>query len=345
MQVCWGISKHRRLRIPDVLRRILGPLGRGAFRPASLPADLAVGLAVAPSLLAGLLLFRLAAAEMLAIGVAAGVMAHLGARLARQPLQLSPVLPAVIAVSLIGPGAPLYWVAAAAGGAALIEIARSRWLRGARIEAGLVAYSIVFLVGRGILGSYLNPGSSRPLAEPIRLWEAYFGGSVVPFDAVKLYVGNVPGPVFATSLLTVAIGAAWLWYARRLSLAVMIGFLAGAALPIWLYRWDAGFQLDSGPAWFVVALILADRGTLPKLSAARLLIGVAAGVAALALRARGEGIEALFLAAAGLQLAVAVIEGVCWLVAERKGVWLRSRETTARLWKGARAFPAGRRAA
>ena len=298
-----------------------------------------------PSLIAGLLLFHLVAAEMLAIGAAAGVGAHLVARLAKQQVQVSPVIPALIGVALVGAACPLVWVAAVAVAASLLEVARGRLLAAARVETGLISYAIFFIAGRGILGSYLNPGSSRPLAEPIRLWEAYFGGSVGPFDAVKLYVGNVPGPVFATSLLAVAIGAFWFWYARRLSLAVVIGFLVGAGLPIWLFHWSASFQLDSGPTWFVVALILSDRARLPRPAATRLLIGLAAGVAALAPRSLGVGVEAVFLAVAGLQGAVALFEGGAWMVAERARLWERSRETTSRVWKGARALPAGRRAA
>jgi hypothetical protein len=65
-----------------------------------------------------------------------------------------------------------------------------------RVQAGLVAYSLIFLSGRAMVDSYLRPGSLRPLAEPIRLWAAFGGGAAAPIDPTRLYVGNVPGPRF-----------------------------------------------------------------------------------------------------------------------------------------------------
>src|SRR5207245_7810577 len=102
-----------------------------------------------------------------------------------------------------------------------------------------------------------------PLADPIGIWYDYFGPPAGPIDAVRLYVGNVPGPVFATSFLAIAIAIAWLAYARRLSLVVLAAFLFGALVPIYLFHWDPVFQLDSGPTWFVAGLLLADRRLLP----------------------------------------------------------------------------------
>src|SRR6266581_4117975 len=106
-----------------------------------------------------------------------------------------------------------------------------------------------------------------------------------------LYVGNVPGPVFATSLLAVAIGVAWLAYARRVSLVVLVAFLAGAALAIYSFHWDPLFQLDSGPTWFVAGLLLADRRLLPGAWSPRPLLGLAGGLFAVGLRRNGYGIE------------------------------------------------------
>jgi hypothetical protein len=142
---------------------------------------------------------------------------------------------------------------------------------------------------------------------------------------VTLYVGNVAGPVFATSLLAVLIGAAWLWYTRRLRVAVLVAFVLGACIPITLMGWNFGYQLDSGPLWFVVALVFADREQLPSGVASRTLAGFTAGVLVLALRARGFAIEVVPLGVVGLQLVVAVVEGIGWLLAEREQVRQRSR--------------------
>jgi hypothetical protein len=130
----------------------------------------------------------------------------------------------------------------------------------------------------------------------------------------------VAGPVFATSLLAVGLGLAWLWYARRLSLGVLFCFLIGALVPVLLFNWNVVFHLDSGPTWFVAGFVLADRKLLPAGRFNRLLLGLAAGLAATGLRTKGLAIEAVPLTVAGLQLTVAFVEGVNWLIEERARV-------------------------
>ena len=71
-----------------------GLVDRALFKPDSLPRTATLSIALVPPIVAGLLLFRLAAAEMLVLALAVGAIAHLSARLIRQPLQISPVIPA-----------------------------------------------------------------------------------------------------------------------------------------------------------------------------------------------------------------------------------------------------------
>jgi hypothetical protein len=310
------------------------------FEPETLPPGLVVAIAVTPSVLAGLVFFKVLAVEALTLALAIGGLLQVLAWRLRLGSGIAPLVATVIAVALLGPAAPPAWigVAAALGGA--LELARRRWLPSLRMEAGLVAAVAVFLASRGLTAAYLNPGGLKPLAEPIRLWSAYYGGAAAPIDPVRLYVGNVPGPMFATSLVAVVIGAAWLWYAHRLSLAVLLGFGAGAAIPIALWHWNPGYQLDSGPAWFVIALLLADRAYLPDSRASRPLLGFAAGIAGVGVRRQGFGIEAVFAAVTGLQLAVAAVEGAEWAVVHRSNLFGSIKTVHP---APSRSSPAGRR--
>jgi hypothetical protein len=310
---------------------VLGKTGlvdRALFKPDTLPetATLSVGL-LAP-IVAGLILFRLAAAEMLVLAIAVGGIAHLSARLIRQPLQVSPVILAVVGVALIGPGASPAWALGVAVAASALELARVRLVPAFRIHTGLLAYSALYLLGRGGPAVYYRPyGSARqPFPEPIALWQGpSFGGATTPLEPVTLYVGNVAGPVFATSLLAVVIGAAWLWYGRRLRLGAVVTMLLGVCIPVALMRWNYGYQIDSGPLWFMVVFAFADRAFLPRRAAVRMLLGFTAGVVIIAVRTLGFGIESAAIAIVGLQLAVGVVEGAGWLVSEREAVRRRSR--------------------
>ena len=310
-----------------MLGSALRALDRAIFNPAILPPSVVTAIAVLPPVLAGLVFFKVAAAAALVLALAIGAALHLAARRLGQPAGESPALAAVFAVALLGPAAPTGWVAGIALGAGLLELARARFLPGFRAEMGLLAYAVALAAGGGVAERFVQPGTGHALAEPIRLWAAFGGGGAAPIDPVRLYVGNVPGPLFATSLMAVAVGAAWLWYARRLSLVVLVAFAAGAALPALALGWKLGYHLDSGPAWFVVALVLADRRRLPTARAVRPLLGLAAGLVAVAPRARGYGIETAVLGVAALQALVGAVEGLGWLVRNRG--WVLSRIRSA----------------
>jgi hypothetical protein len=304
-----------------VLGRVLGPLERAVLSPEKLPAGFVFGIALVPCVAAGLWLFRGQAVLMLAAALGTGLGLHLLARLLRIPVGVGPTLPAVVGVGLIGPGAEVSWAVVVAAAAGSLELCRASLVPSARNETGVLAYALAFLVGRGGVDRYFNPGSQRPVAEPVRYWLDFFSTSSAPIDPVRLYVGNVAGPVFVTSLMAVVIATAWMWHSRRLSPVVMLGFVLGALVPITVMGWNAPFQLESAPAWFAVALILADRQRLPGRMASRPLLGFAAGIVTMALRVRGIAVEGVFLTVAGLQLTVSLVEGLGWTAANRRDLW------------------------
>jgi len=317
-----------------VLARVGAWLDRAAFHPASLPGDLTIGIALAPPVAAGLIIFKVPAAQMLGVALALGVAGQVAAyvvwrRLAPRP-QASPFIAAVFGVALVGAGAPLSASIAIAALAVMLELIRARYIPAIRAQTGLLAYAAVAIVTRGAPFAYINPVNGRALSDPIWIWYHYFGPQAAPIDPIRLYVGNVPGPVFATSLLAVAIGIAWLAYARRLSLVVLTAFLVGAFVPIYLYHWDVVFQLDSGPTWFVAGLLLADRRMLPGSWGIRPVLGLAAGLLALGLRTRGYGIEAAFFAVAAIQAASAVVAVIMWGTSLARERWRRKRRLRQR---------------
>lgn len=305
------------------VRSGLSWLKRIGVEPETAPPSLIATIALAPSVVAGVILFQLTALETLGVAVGAALVAHLASRLLSQPLQGTPLLPALVGVALVGSGAPLPWAAAVAVVAAGFELGRSRFLPMARLQVGLLAYAVVLILSHGGPAAYASP-SGGAVPEPIRLWLS--GHGPLAIDPVRLYVGNVAGPIFATSMLAVALGAAWLWYSRRLSLLVVLTFLAGAMVPIATYHWSPAYQLDSGPLWFAAALVLADRRTLPASAVGRPLVGLLAGLLALGARARGFAIESALVAVAGMQLLAVAVQGLSWVRFHRRETWARLRE-------------------
>ena len=309
-------------------------LDRAAFKPASLPDDLVTGIALLPPVVAGLIIFKLPAAEMLGIAAAAGAVGLLIAYgLWRHQFSrrgASPLIAAIFSVALIGAGAGLALTAEIAALAVVLELLRARYMPAIRAQAGLLAYAAVALLTRGLPFAYINPASGGPFGDPIATWFRFFSPASAPIDPIRLYIGNVPGPVFATSLLAVGVGIAWLAYARRVSLVVLIAFLAGASLAIYTFHWDPLFQLDSGPTWFVAGLLLADRRLLPESWTIRPLLGFGAGLFAVGLRRNGYGIEAAFYTVAAVQTAMAIMVIVFWSGSVAMERWKRARRLRQR---------------
>src|SRR5690242_3997838 len=307
-----GVTRDLRARPPGSWLAALGSwLDMAAFRPASLPDDLVTAIALLPPIVAGLIIFKAPAAQMLAVALAAGAAGLLVSRwlLAghrRQP-GTSPLIAALFGVALVGPGASLSVSLEVAILAVVLELLRVRYMPAIRAQVGLFAYAAIALATRGATSAYVNPANGTAFGDPLATWFQFFSPASAPIDPIRLYVGNVPGPVFATSVLAVAIGVAWLAYAKRLSPVVTLGFLLGAIVPAAIYHWDFLFQLDSGPLWFVGGLILSDRRLLPGSWAMRPIIGFTAGIVSLGLRNRGYGVEAAFFVVAGLQALIGLV--------------------------------------
>lgn len=317
-----------------MLARAAAWLDRAAFKPATLPDDLVTGIALAPPVIAGLVIFRLPAVQMLGIAIAFGAVAQVASawiwRHVSPAPAASPLIAAVFGVALIGPGAPLVTTVEIAFAAVVLEVLRARYVPAIRAQPGLLSFAAVALITRGVPYAYVNPATGRAFSDPIGTWYRFFSPESAPIDPVRLYVGNVPGPVFATSLLAVAIGVAWLAYARRLSLAVLLTFLFGAAATVYWFKWDYVFQLDSAPMWFVAGLLLADRRYLPGSWAVRPLLGLVAGVLSIGLRRNGYGIEASFITVAAIQAAVAIVAVATWGAGAGLERWKRTRRIRQR---------------
>jgi len=288
----------------DSLRHRLGEL---ILSPHSASSTYVFALAMLPSLVAGLLLFRESAATLLVLAVVIGCVAQLPALFLKRFAGGAPLLSAVVAIALVGPNTPLLVVIGLAGAAAAAELLRARFLPSVRFQVGLAAYAAVVIATQGAPAAYLRPNAATPTPEPIRLWLDFYGGSRMPIDITRLYLGNVAGPVFVTSLLAQVVGAAWLWYARRLSLLTVLGCVIAATAVTLLFHWAPSYQLASGPLWFGLALLLGDRLNLPRNQLPQLLVGLLGGGAALAVRSRGYAIEGSLVAVATVQLASAVV--------------------------------------
>jgi Na+-translocating ferredoxin:NAD+ oxidoreductase subunit D len=266
-------------------------------QPEQLNYDLAYALALLPLVIAGIVFFLQDALLLFAISFLAGIVCLLALQLARLTFGLPawigfkathPLVASVLIACFFPPRTPA-WVAATMV-IVFIVIDTILWpqLQRVMVHPALIVFGILFLIQRQLGFGYVNPFDGRHIDDPLMFWFHGFG----VYDPVKVYFGNVPGPIGVTSAGAVLLGVTYLWYTRKISLGVVTGFLVGIAALALVIRSDLGFQLASGPSLFLAGYIAADRRRVLIPERFAFAFGVAAGMATMILRWYGEGQQA-----------------------------------------------------
>lgn len=266
-------------------------------QPEQLGYDLAYALALLPLVTVGIVLFWRGAVMLFALSFLAGIVCLLAIQLARLTLGLPawfgfkathPLLASVLIACFFSPLTPA-WVAASMV-ILFIVIDTVLWPRLQRVmlHPALIVFGTLFLIQRQLGIGFVNPFDGRRLDDPLQLWYKL----QIVVDPVKLYVGNVPGPIGVTSAFAVLLGVIYLWYTRKISLGIITGFLCGVAAVALAIRTDVGFQLASGPSLFLAGYIAADRRRVLLSEPFSFAFGVATGVATMILRWYGMGQQA-----------------------------------------------------
>ncbi len=266
-------------------------------QPEQLNYDLAYALAILPLVIAGIVFFLQDALLLFAISFLAGIVCLLALQLARLTFGLPawvgfkathPLVASMLIACYFSPHTPA-WIGASMV-ILFIAIDTVVWpqLRRVMIHPALIVFGVLYLIQLPLQIGYTNPFDGHRLDDPLLLWYKL----QIVIDPVKLYVGNAPGPIGVTSAAAVLFGVTYLWYTRKVSLGVVVGFLCGVAGVAIAIRSDLGFQLASGPSLFLAGYIAADRRRLLIPEQFTFAFGLAAGAATMLLRWYGNGQQA-----------------------------------------------------
>ena len=284
-------------------------------QPEQLSYDLAYALALLPLVIAGIVFFLQDALLLFALSFLAGIVCLLAIQLARLTFGLPawigfkathPLVASILIACFFSPRTPA-WVAATMV-IVFIVVDTVVWpqLQRVMLHPALVVFGLLFLIDRQLGVGFINPFDGRHLDDPLLLWYKL----QIVIDPVKLYVGNVPGPIGVTSAGAILLGVTYLWYTRKVSLGLIAGFLLGIAAVALAIRADLGFQLASGPSLFLAGYVAADRRRVQLDERFTFLFGLAAGVATMILRWYGQGVqsawEGLLLASVAVTVALRV---------------------------------------
>jgi len=265
-------------------------------QPEQLSYDLAYALALLPLVIAGIVFFLQDALLLFAISFLSGIVCLLALQLARLTFGLpawvgfkatNPLVASMLIACFFSPRTPA-WIGASMV-ILFIVIDTVLWpqLRRVMIHPALIVFGILYLIEMPLHIGYVV-FDARHLDDPLLLWYKY----ATVIDPVKLYVGNAPGPIGATSAAAVLLGVTYLWYTRKISLGVVVGFLCGVTAAAIAIRSDVGFQLASGPSLFLAGYIAADRRRLLLPERFTFAFGLVAGVGTMILRWYGNGQQA-----------------------------------------------------
>jgi len=266
-------------------------------QPERLGFDSAYAVALVPPVALALIFFRRNSLLLIALCILAGVVCVLSLQLARLTLGLPawvghkanhPLVSSLLIACFLSPETPA-WVGVALVGL-LVLLDTLVWPQLVRmlVHPALVVFAVLFAIKRYIPIGTLNPFDLRPLEDPLTLW--YKLHLVV--DPIKLYVGNVPGPMGATSVAALFLGVAYLWYTRKISFGLIFGFVIGVAAVALAHGEDLGLQLNSGPSLFVAGYLAADRRRILLPERFAFLLGAGGGALTVVLRTYGQGTDA-----------------------------------------------------
>jgi Na+-translocating ferredoxin:NAD+ oxidoreductase RnfD subunit len=290
-------------------------------QPEQLGYDLAYALALLPLVVAAIIFFVQDALLLFAMSFLAGIVCLLALQLARLTFGLpawvgfkatQPLVASILIACFFPPRTPAWVAATMVIFFFVIDTLLWPQLQRVMLHPAVIVFGVLFLIDRQLGVGFMKPFDPRHLDEPLMLWH---GGTIV--NPIKLYVGNVLGPIGVTSAGAVLLGVTYLWYARKISLGIVAGFLCGVGAIALAIRSDLGFQLASGPSLFLAGYIAADRRRVLLPAGQTFLFGAAAGVATMILRYYDQGLQAAWMGLAVASLVVTVVLRVQFLLRGR----------------------------
>lgn len=259
-----------------------------------LPFDSTYALALLPLVVFSILFFRQDALLLYGLCLLAGIVCLLSIQLARMTVGLPawvgykashPLIASLLIACFLSPVTPPWLAVALVIVLVILDTVVWPQLMRMLVPPALLVFAFLFLVEGQLRIPFVNAFDLRPLDDPLTLWYRFH--AVV--DPIKMYVGNVPGPMGATSMGAVLLGVVYLWYCRKISLSLLLGYYAGLAAGALAYGSDVAFQLSSGPTLYIAGFLAADRRRMVLSDRLTAAIGVFAGGLTMVLRAFGQG--------------------------------------------------------
>jgi hypothetical protein len=205
---------------------------------------------------------------------------------------------------LCPPGLPPWLMFSLAALAVLVEGALSGLPVPLALSGVLILWPLAWLwhVHSGL--GYVGPFQLRPQFDPTAIWTRF----QLEVDPLRLYTGNVAGPLGATSFGLSMIGFVLLAYIRKVSWAFLLVFFCPIAVAMAVTRQSLPTYLISGAAVVFAGLVAAETRKLPPAIWWKVGAGLGAGLLSALLLLRGAGYEAYGAGVLGALLVVSLFQ-------------------------------------
>ena len=235
----------------------------------------------------GVFFFRLRAVPVLVACLAGGVLVLLALWVGFHGLgvrQVGSYMPstarglavALLVFCLMPPGIPLLLAALLAALAITVEAVERKAPEPLALSGVTVAWLLAWIWQVRAGTPFIAPFDFHQLDEPIALWVKFQAA----IDPVRVYAGQVAGPLGATSFGLVAIATLLVSYARAVSGHVVLWFYVPVLAVALLGRLPLNVYLLDAPGLAFVGLLAADARRLPDTVAWRVMTGFLGGAVA-----------------------------------------------------------------
>lgn len=264
-------------------------------------------IALTPVALFAIYLFRINAALIILVSIAAAVASEsLYHYLFKKPQKikdLSAVVTGLLLALTVSPSLPLHVVATGA----FVGIVIGKQVFGGYgkniFNPALLGRLFIIYAFPGTMSPWLTPVDGLATATPLQIVRSE--GILTP--VCNLFIGTVPGSLGETSTLLLLIGAAWLIYNKYANWRIPISVLSVVVIACLLTSQNILFHLFSGSLILGAFFMATDPVSSPKTQTGRYIFGAGVGLIIMVMRLWGWLPEGTTFAIIGMNLLVPLI--------------------------------------
>jgi electron transport complex protein RnfD len=253
-------------------------------------------IAMIPTTAAGIYLFGIRAAWVIAVSVISALLSEfIWQKLAKKPVRISD-LSAIVTGMILGLNMPVeipLWVPAIGSAMAIILVKQLFGGIGHNfINPALLSRGVLLVSWPALMSVYTLPvrvlGTTSMVPSPDAVSAATALIRPSAYSTYDLLIGNIPGAIGEVCKLAILIGFLYMLFVGTVSWHIPVCFVGSVALLTWLLGGDPLVAILSGGVLFGAVFMATDYVTTPMLNVGHIIFGIGCGVIVVVIRKFGN---------------------------------------------------------